>query len=98
MIYVSWIALFLAEFFLAWDLFQTLDIKNHPQLVETNILLGPHPSDAKIVAYFVFVIIATLFFWAVIPLPWNCAAFIVAVVEAIQVNRNIRTSRRIRGT
>lgn len=38
---------------LTLDAMQTLDIKNHPDLYETNPLLGRHPSDAKIVAYFV---------------------------------------------
>lgn len=35
------------------DAAQTLDIKNHPDLYETNPLLGRHPSDTKIVAYFI---------------------------------------------
>ncbi|MGZ3240710.1 MAG: hypothetical protein ACXWJK_10185 [Burkholderiaceae bacterium] len=35
------------------DAAQTLDIKNHPNLYETNPLLGRHPSDTKIVAYFI---------------------------------------------
>jgi len=38
---------------LALDAAQTLDIKNHPNLYETNPLLGRHPSDTKIVAYFI---------------------------------------------
>jgi hypothetical protein len=38
---------------LVLDAAQTLDIKNHPDLYETNPLLGRHPSDAKIVAYFI---------------------------------------------
>lgn len=35
------------------DAAQTLDIKNHPELYETNPLLGRHPSDVKIVSYFI---------------------------------------------
>jgi hypothetical protein len=35
------------------DASQTLDIKNHPELHESNPLLGRHPSDVKIVAYFI---------------------------------------------
>lgn len=35
------------------DAAQTLDIKNHPDLHETNPLLGRHPSDVKVVAYFI---------------------------------------------
>lgn len=34
------------------DAAQTLDIKNHPDVFETNIILGPHPSDRRILAYF----------------------------------------------
>jgi hypothetical protein len=35
------------------DAAQTLDIKNHPELYERNPLLGRHPSDLKIGAYFI---------------------------------------------
>lgn len=31
---------------------QTLDIEHHPNLYETNIILGRHPSRAKINAFF----------------------------------------------
>lgn len=34
------------------DMLTTLDIKHHPELVEENPLLGNHPSDAKVVGYF----------------------------------------------
>jgi hypothetical protein len=37
----------------ALDAAQTLDIKNHPDIYETNPLLGRHPSDLKIGAYFI---------------------------------------------
>jgi hypothetical protein len=36
---------------LAADMLTTADIKNHPGLVETNPILGQHPSDAKIAGY-----------------------------------------------
>jgi hypothetical protein len=36
---------------LAADMLTTADIKNHPPLIETNPLLGQHPSDGKIAAY-----------------------------------------------
>jgi hypothetical protein len=36
----------------AADMLTTLDIKHHPHLQEENAILGPHPSDAKVVAYF----------------------------------------------
>jgi hypothetical protein len=34
------------------DMLTTLDIKNHPNLQELNPLLGAHPSDGKVLAYF----------------------------------------------
>jgi hypothetical protein len=34
------------------DMLTSLDIKHHPALMETNPLLGEHPSDAKIIGYF----------------------------------------------
>ena len=34
------------------DMMTTLDIKNHPNLQEENVILGPHPSDGKVLAYF----------------------------------------------
>jgi hypothetical protein len=36
----------------AADMLTTLDIKNHPNLVEENPILGQHPSDAKVIGYF----------------------------------------------
>lgn len=36
---------------------QTLDIKNHEWMYERNPILGKHPSDSKINAYFVGAII-----------------------------------------
>lgn len=35
------------------DYGQTLDIKNHPGMYETNPLLGRHPSDTRIRNYFI---------------------------------------------
>lgn len=35
------------------DMSTTLDIKNHSNMQEMNPILGTHPSDARIVAYFV---------------------------------------------
>jgi lipid II:glycine glycyltransferase (peptidoglycan interpeptide bridge formation enzyme) len=37
---------------LVLDAAQTLDIKNHPELHEQNPILGNHPSDTKVIAYF----------------------------------------------
>jgi hypothetical protein len=35
------------------DCHQTLQIKDHPELHETNPILGRHPSDVKVIVYFV---------------------------------------------
>lgn len=42
----------LAQQSLATDFAQTLLIKNHRDQHESNPILGPHPSDAKVLAYF----------------------------------------------
>ncbi len=34
------------------DMLTTLDIKNVPYTHETNIIMGPHPTDAKVIGYF----------------------------------------------
>jgi hypothetical protein len=36
---------------LAADMMTTADIKNHPNLIETNPVLGEHPTDAAIIGY-----------------------------------------------
>ena len=36
----------------AADLSQTLQIKHHPDMVETNPLMGEHPSDKRIRSHF----------------------------------------------
>lgn len=36
------------------DMLTTLDIRHHhPELVENNVVLGEHPSDAKVIGWFV---------------------------------------------
>jgi hypothetical protein len=37
---------------LAADMLTTLDIKDHPKIQEENPILGPRPSDGKVLAYF----------------------------------------------
>lgn len=34
------------------DMLTTLDIKNHPNLQESNPLMGAHPSDGRVLGYF----------------------------------------------
>ena len=40
------------------DYRQTLDIKNHSDIEEINLILGKHPTDQRINSYFVIVIIS----------------------------------------
>jgi len=37
------------------DMLTTLDIKNVPYHYETNVIMGPHPSDAVVIGYFLAV-------------------------------------------
>jgi hypothetical protein len=36
---------------LAADMLTTLDIKRHPNIEESNFILGKHPSDSKVLCY-----------------------------------------------
>lgn len=47
---------------LALDMMQTLDIKNHDDIHETNIILGKNPSDSEVITYFVACSIANFGF------------------------------------
>lgn len=49
------------------DYKQTLDIKNHRGLYETNPILGKHPGDAHVRNYFVASSVATLVTLYVLP-------------------------------
>lgn len=77
-----YILLVLASALLAVDLAQTLDIKNHPALQETNMLLGEHPSDQKIIIYFLLVFVAFVSFvlWATTARPQEDIAEIACVI------------------
>lgn len=35
------------------DYLQTVDIKNHPGMFEKNVILGLHPKDNRVTAYFI---------------------------------------------
>ncbi len=50
----------LATLALWFDRNQTIQIKDHPDQHETNLLLGRHPSDAKINYYFLLCILLNL--------------------------------------
>ena len=83
---------------------QTIKIKDHPNLHETNIFLGEHPSDGQINAYMGGMIVShALIAWA---LPQRAEVFGVGVnpralwqyvfiaTEGVTVGRNYRLGLR----
>lgn len=56
---------------LALDATQTLDIKRHQGMYETNPLLGKHPTDRKIIGYFLGVAAAHTGIAAILPTPYR---------------------------
>ena len=70
----------------------TLDIKNHPDLHESNPLLGQNPSDAKIIFVGGFGAVAgTTLVWFLLPPPWRAyfSVFVLAVeLHATFLNMN----------
>lgn len=78
-------ALAAAETSLLLDALQTRDIKNHFYQHETNPLLGPQPSDARVALYFGTAALLTAGAWYALPSGWR---FLVPIaVLAIQVPR-----------
>lgn len=65
------------------DMMQTLDIKNHENSYETNIILGRHPSDAKVVGYFVS--LAAVNMWLVPKLRPKYRKTLWIVVAVVQI-------------
>lgn len=77
------------------DALQTLDIKNHPNLRETNPILGSHPSDEKIVAYFVGVGFGHYAVTKAIPAEYRAAwQYGWAALEIATIIRNRRLDLR----
>lgn len=79
------------------DYRQTLDIKNHPGLHETNPLLGRNPSDAKVRNYFVGTSVATLALLYVMPSEYR--KYVIAgglLMEISVTSKNKRLG--LRGT
>lgn len=83
--------------FMFKDYQQTLDIKNHPGMYEMNPVLGKHPSDTAISAYFIAV--NAIIFTAVkkLPEPWaSSVADSVTFMEKLVTEDNDRTYRGAR--
>lgn len=58
---------------LAYDTLQTLDIKNHNGMYETNIILGEHPSDSKIIIYSISSAVLQFGIAHILPSDWRKA-------------------------
>jgi len=54
---LSYILIISVIILLVLDCLTTLDIKNHADLHETNLILGQHPTDTKIILYFLICMI-----------------------------------------
>ena len=79
------------------DMGQTLDIKNHPDTHETNKILGKHPSDTKIVAYFVLAAAGHAYVATKLPAGWQRSTWQYgwAAIQIAQVVRNRRMNLRM---
>lgn len=80
----------LALISLVVDCCQTLDIKNHSNIHESNPLLGPHPSDNIIIVYF-FVCMALLVaaHWALPAIVFHFITSLVFSLEVWVIIRNV---------
>lgn len=65
------------------DYKQTLDIKNHPGMYETNPILGRNPSDVKVRNYFIASGLTTL--GAVYLLPKKYRPYLIGGVLVLEV-------------
>jgi hypothetical protein len=73
------------------DVWQTLDLRNHPEAIEVNPLLGKHPSTSVLLLAGAGSIAATSVAWYALPPPWR--SFLPGVVSvilfrAVVVNRS----------
>lgn len=88
--------LVVAEATLLLDLSTTLDVKNHAapwqlNASESNPLLGRHPSDVKLLAYFAVVMGGTALGYRLLPEDYRPLAMAgVIVLEAYCVHRNLK--------
>jgi hypothetical protein len=72
------------------DMFTTLDIKNNSNVYETNPVLGPHPSDIKVISIFALGMGLTYEVATLLPKDFRRAFQIVStVIELKCVNNNL---------
>lgn len=88
---VDYVLLSVTETAILLDLSQTLDIKNHSDLHETNPLMGRNPSDMRIMLGGGAVMATTAGTWLLLPNEWR-RLFLVAIlaveVHSIFLNRS----------
>jgi hypothetical protein len=60
-----------AELLVAVDILQTLDMNRRGNGIERNPLLGPHPSDARIIALGITGGLGTAALWYSLPHEWR---------------------------
>ena len=81
----------------ALDWAQTRDIANHPDLYETNPLLGRHPSNGKINIHFIGTGLITLGIAHVLPSTYRKLFLTgVVVVEARFISHNAHLGLKVR--
>lgn len=87
---------------LAADMLTTLDIRHHSGMYETNPVLGRHPSDAKVLAYFsacagIHYVITDQMFKHNMPMPIINAWQVLTIgVETGYATRNYSIGLRMR--
>jgi hypothetical protein len=78
------------------DYAQTRDIKNHPELYETNPLLGENPSDTRIRNYFIAAGLAHVGIAHLLPrpyrMPWQMGWL---TLQVINMQNNHRLGLRL---
>jgi hypothetical protein len=68
---------------------QTQQIASHPDLIETNRILGQHPSNTKINTYFALMELGQLGIADVLPNPYrNIFLGTVTTVEVLTIRKN----------
>lgn len=96
---VSYILSAITVLLLNIDRNQTLQIKDHPELHEVNVLLGKHPSDKTINTYFAGCILIAAAFPFVNQLPSEWAVGILGVtslVELVAIVNNVKNKLKIK--
>lgn len=92
------LGLFLAaEASLLIDTGQTLDIKRHDGYREMNAILGRHPGDGAVVAYFGSVVVLSTAAYALLPDQWaNILSRVILAVELPVIDSNARLGLSVR--